>query len=277
MFFQTIQVYFHLNIDTRFNMGLINLFLSEHVPRISAVLAAILLADTVFQPGMRRTLNIAWTFLILGGFALSLTPWGLRFDMVSGTMVLGPAVYVSNTIYLCSMIYSILVSFFRLKPLTDQPLDRFIRFWVVASTVSIPGFIVDFVIYPNLSASQTFTFPLMAFYRIYFLVISIVSVIAIIRHTLFLFSHSRDDKVLNIDKFSSQYGLSNREREIIPYILDGATNQDISDRLYVSLNTVKTHVYNIFQKTGSGNRIELINLVQGKRPSGGSDQNYSYH
>ncbi|MCP5105296.1 MAG: helix-turn-helix transcriptional regulator [bacterium] len=44
-------------------------------------------------------------------------------------------------------------------------------------------------------------------------------------------------------------------------VLKGRTNKDIEDSLYISLNTVKTHIYNIYQKAGVKNRLELINIL----------------
>jgi DNA-binding CsgD family transcriptional regulator len=61
---------------------------------------------------------------------------------------------------------------------------------------------------------------------------------------------------------TERYGISAREREIIDLILAGHTNQEIADRLFISLATVKDHNYNIFRKTGVRNRVELVNLMR---------------
>jgi DNA-binding CsgD family transcriptional regulator len=59
-----------------------------------------------------------------------------------------------------------------------------------------------------------------------------------------------------------RYGITPREREIIERICAGSTNQEIADRLFISLATVKDHNYNIFRKTGVRNRVELANLLR---------------
>jgi DNA-binding NarL/FixJ family response regulator len=51
-------------------------------------------------------------------------------------------------------------------------------------------------------------------------------------------------------------GLSPREVEVLRLIAAGRTNQEIADRLVISLNTVARHVSNIFAKTGVANRAE---------------------
>ena len=40
-------------------------------------------------------------------------------------------------------------------------------------------------------------------------------------------------------------------------VVDGATNQDIADKVHLSQNTVKFHVRRILQKSGAINRTEL--------------------
>ena len=60
------------------------------------------------------------------------------------------------------------------------------------------------------------------------------------------------------------YELTKRETEIVELVYCGKTNQEIADELFISLKTVKAHIYNIFKKTGSKNRTQLANLISGK-------------
>lgn len=66
------------------------------------------------------------------------------------------------------------------------------------------------------------------------------------------------------------FGISPRERDIIALISAGCTNQEVADRLFISLATVKDHNYNIFRKLGVRNRVELVNLLRpdGATPTG---------
>lgn len=50
--------------------------------------------------------------------------------------------------------------------------------------------------------------------------------------------------------------LTQRELEILSLIAVGEKNEDIADKLFVSSNTVKTHVYNIFKKINVANRLQ---------------------
>ncbi len=50
--------------------------------------------------------------------------------------------------------------------------------------------------------------------------------------------------------------LTQRQVEILSMVAVGATNQEISKKLYISPNTVKNHLYNVFQKINVANRIQ---------------------
>lgn len=60
-------------------------------------------------------------------------------------------------------------------------------------------------------------------------------------------------------------GLSRREVEVLQLIAAGRTNQEIAERLFISLNTVATHVRSILQKTESANRAEAACYAIRKR------------
>ncbi len=67
------------------------------------------------------------------------------------------------------------------------------------------------------------------------------------------------------ERFVDKYKISKREEEVVRLICDGKTNKEISEILYISLQTVKDHVYRIFQKTDVKNRVLLINLILGTK------------
>lgn len=55
--------------------------------------------------------------------------------------------------------------------------------------------------------------------------------------------------------------LSLRERDICKLLLQGHSNQEIADSLYIEIGTVKSHLNKIYKKLGTNNRVEVINLV----------------
>ncbi len=50
--------------------------------------------------------------------------------------------------------------------------------------------------------------------------------------------------------------LTDRELEVLALMAEGLTNQAIADRLFVSINTVKTHAKHIYEKLGVGSRAQ---------------------
>lgn len=50
--------------------------------------------------------------------------------------------------------------------------------------------------------------------------------------------------------------LTKREVEILSTIAEGATNDEIADRFFISPHTVKSHLYNIYKKIGLSNRLQ---------------------
>jgi DNA-binding NarL/FixJ family response regulator len=58
--------------------------------------------------------------------------------------------------------------------------------------------------------------------------------------------------------------LSDREKSVLKYVLEGKSSSEIAGLLYISVNTVNTHRRNILKKTGAGSIIELLskNMVQ---------------
>lgn len=70
-------------------------------------------------------------------------------------------------------------------------------------------------------------------------------------------SGNYSDNLLN--RFN-RYSITSREQQIIIEIQKGKSNQQIADDLYISLQTVKDHIHNIFKKTAIRNRVQLVKL-----------------
>lgn len=53
-------------------------------------------------------------------------------------------------------------------------------------------------------------------------------------------------------------GISKRELEVLESISQGLSNQQIADKLFVSLNTIKTHSSNLFLKLEVSRRTQAV-------------------
>ncbi len=63
--------------------------------------------------------------------------------------------------------------------------------------------------------------------------------------------------VLNENELQ-RLGISKREHEVLQLMAQGLSNQEIADKLFVSLNTIKTHTSNLFLKLEASRRTEAV-------------------
>jgi NarL family two-component system response regulator LiaR len=52
--------------------------------------------------------------------------------------------------------------------------------------------------------------------------------------------------------------LSEREEQVLALIAQGLTNQEIADRLFISINSVKTYIRSAYRKVGVGSRSQAV-------------------
>ncbi|HEY7182320.1 MAG TPA: response regulator transcription factor [Blastocatellia bacterium] len=57
-------------------------------------------------------------------------------------------------------------------------------------------------------------------------------------------------------------GISKREYEVLELMARGLSNQEIADKLFVSLNTIKTHSSSIFMKLDARRRTQAIHRAK---------------
>ena len=65
-----------------------------------------------------------------------------------------------------------------------------------------------------------------------------------------------------LERFLTEFKITDREKEIIALLIEGLSNKEISKRLFISIKTVKNHVTNIYTKTSVRNRVQLANLIR---------------
>lgn len=53
-------------------------------------------------------------------------------------------------------------------------------------------------------------------------------------------------------------GLSEREAEVLAYVVQGLSNQELADRAYLSINTVKTYIRSAYRKMGVSSRSQAV-------------------
>ncbi|HEY6764474.1 MAG TPA: response regulator transcription factor [Candidatus Sulfotelmatobacter sp.] len=66
----------------------------------------------------------------------------------------------------------------------------------------------------------------------------------------------------------SRQELSRREQQMVELICFGLTNKEIAGRLHLSEHTVKNHVHRILRKTGTSDRVSIIDRYHRETPIG---------
>ncbi len=64
-----------------------------------------------------------------------------------------------------------------------------------------------------------------------------------------------------LDSLQQSHGLSARELEILKLVLDGKSYRQMEDTLFISIHTVKSHVYNLYRKLGVKSHRQLTHFL----------------
>jgi DNA-binding CsgD family transcriptional regulator len=75
------------------------------------------------------------------------------------------------------------------------------------------------------------------------------------------------DFSLSLEELNGQVSnpISEREYEVLKMIFTQKTNQEIADELYLSINTVKSHLKNLYDKLGVNNRGDVVKLIASRK------------
>lgn len=65
-----------------------------------------------------------------------------------------------------------------------------------------------------------------------------------------------------VSRISNDLGLSKREGDVLDCLVDRLSIAEISERLFVSQNTVKFHIKNLYFKLNVGSRVDLLHKVE---------------
>lgn len=195
--------------------------------------------------------------------------YGMMLFLAFGAMIINFAVLKAASVFTALMCIIIQVGGIMLLMLfslvaAKKRGRKIVVSWVFNRVFYITLFFFPFLIFDyftDLIAPVRAVFPFGIFaFPIYYGVLNTSMVISFFKH--FRTSSGQDRPVTVSDSFISRYGITKREAEIIVPLVKGLSYIQIADNLYISLKTVKTHVYNIYRKTDVHNRLELLNRLQ---------------
>lgn len=126
------------------------------------------------------------------------------------------------------------------------------RYFAIAFIIIIPLSLIGSYVFKsnNYSSSVGLTLPLI------FILLAANKFLDDLQR-LSLLQSNKDVKEQNLNN----YELTNREKEIANLLVSGKTYQEISEQLYISMPTVKTHVSNIYKKCSVKSKSDLMLLL----------------
>ena len=81
-------------------------------------------------------------------------------------------------------------------------------------------------------------------------------------HIMVLIEKVTEQHGLNLKKAKAQYGLSDREIEVVALVAQGLANKEIGSKLFLSEHTVKDHIKNIMRKMNAASRSEIVYILK---------------
>jgi DNA-binding CsgD family transcriptional regulator len=168
--------------------------------------------------------------------------------------------HISEIIFILLLIYTLILCFINYKKMKDKEIKRVTKHAMIILLVFLPGIINDFLNYLKLPG-RIFFFPFL------YCCLSVMITVYVIRNYFKVTQkgYFPENIIEKLDEdFFNQYILSPREKEIFLLIVNGYSNKKIADKLFISISTVKKHIYSIFKKTDVNSRFELLRLLKNK-------------
>lgn len=168
----------------------------------------------------------------------------------------------------------------RRSGVTESPLHQTATAMAFLGIVLFPAIVIFDLFYAYLPWIDSFAFPAMSVTPLFFTIFTAL----LVRHAISeLGTDGTKEGTNNAEPpypvrtpgdfeehsavFSDRAGLTEREREVLALLVSGKRYVDIAELLFISLPTVKTHVRNIYQKTKTATRAELIHTIRTYDPS----------
>lgn len=154
-----------------------------------------------------------------------------------------------------TIVYSLAIAFIYHRRLPEPVMQKVGLTMAIVGTLFIPAFVVD-----NFFSDKTAR--LLLFTPLFYITWNLLALYFSTRYYLLKPKDEFDHIPMPGEQFYEAYNISNREREIIPLILKGHSNQEIADISFISLSTVKSHIYNIYRKVEVKSRFQFVAKVR---------------
>jgi DNA-binding CsgD family transcriptional regulator len=213
----------------------------------------------VYQLRARRAISAAFLALMLVCDVLLLSPIGAVLDAQQQTIHLGVGYQVATLIYFASFTFAMVLGYGWLRRVWGTDQWSFVLGLLIFAAVGylesaaniVPSLQTTVVSFSQEESGFLYSSIPYALYGIFL---------------IYYFLHyplpapAANDELT--EAFLTKYGITGREREIIQKVIEGKSNADIAQELFISLATVKTHLHNIYRKIDVDSRYDLLARVR---------------
>ena len=139
------------------------------------------------------------------------------------------------------------------RRITDERDKKLARYFLIAFIPQILFSIADYLLLKHISFQLTH------------ISYTVFSILIFVDLSSYYFKHYSGKLNINDQRavLKNRFALSDREIEVVGLLAKGIDNKTISEKLHISVNTVKSHVKRIYNKLGVSNRLQLMHMLDG--------------
>jgi len=250
--------YLYVNIAGFSPQAILMSYLAGSLLTILCVAAVTLYYHRVFTVRPLRLRDFLVAAVALAAVVPFLWPHAVSLDATRKLFVRNLPILLASTAYIALFAYFLVVGAVGSK--ADRPPRELVLIWstyafgVIGFLESVLGFVgelKDPVVHMS-AAGQGFLFSTIPY--------TLLGGVLAYYFGSYLVADSGPLRKVS-DDFARRFQISSREQEVIALLNEGLGNREIAQKLFVSVATVKTHVHNIYEKTGAKSRYELFRLV----------------
>lgn len=258
LIFSMLVKYITINLHTiPSKIGFILIGLGQ-ITNFGVLVASIHFLHGLYKINKGKYLTLAFILIMIICAVATFSSFGFHFNENEQILNLGIGYKIGTIGYLLTFTYLILMGFMGLRHIWQNQNGIFILGLMIFAAIGWLETLIGFSsnirqLTLRLTDNGKFLFSSIPFalYGIF-----------LIWFFLNRFSPASALEFVIDENFISKYGITERECEIIQLIIQGSSNADIANKLFISLATVKTHLHNIYQKVGIDSRFDLLAKLQ---------------
>ncbi len=217
--------------------------------------AIIFMIHYIFKIKYRLLLNIL--FIVISIFSILSVLFTHKMELTEVKFYFSSYLNISFIVFIILILYMLLLCFFNYEKVEDKEIKKITKHAMILLILFLPGLINDFFNFLDLPSG-------IYFFPIHYCCLSILITTYIIRNYFNEFQLPQNIIKQLDENLLSEFMISPREKEIFLLIIDGYGNKKIADKLFISISTVKKHIYSIFKKTNVSSRYELLRILKNK-------------